>query len=139
MSLALPTAAMSAQAADPTTAPTSATDLQIQQIRNATLKIEYAGKTFLIDPLLAKKGAYPGFEGTFNSQLRNPLIELPMPVADVLEGVDAMIVSHTHLDPLDGGEHRHIPTGTRLFEQHESDAAQISVQSFTTVRVHDVE
>src|SRR3546814_10335786 len=46
MSLALATAAMSAQAADPTTAPTSATDLQIQQIRNATLKIEYAGKTF---------------------------------------------------------------------------------------------
>src|SRR3546814_12184407 len=84
---------------------------------------DLAGKTFLIDPLLAKKGAYPGFEGTFNSQLRNPLIELPMPVADVLEGVDAIIVSHTHLDHWDGGEHRHIPTGMRLFVQHEADAA----------------
>src|SRR3546814_843701 len=139
MSLALATAAMSAQAADPTTAPTSATDLQIQQIRNATLKIEYAGKTFLIDPLLAKKGAYPGFEGTFNSQLRNPLIELPMPVADVLEGVDAIIVSHTHLDHWDGGEHRHIPTGMRLFVQHEADAALIRGQGFTDVRVLDGE
>lgn len=41
--------------------------MKIQQIRNATLIIEYAGTRFLIDPLLAEKGAYPGFEGTANS------------------------------------------------------------------------
>jgi L-ascorbate metabolism protein UlaG (beta-lactamase superfamily) len=27
--------------------------MQVTQIRNATLLIEYAGKTFLVDPLLA--------------------------------------------------------------------------------------
>lgn len=26
-------------------------------------KVNYAGTTFLIDPMLAKKGTYPGFEG----------------------------------------------------------------------------
>src|SRR3546814_15719331 len=62
-----------------------------------------------------------------------------MPVADVLEGVDAIIVSHTHLDHWDGGEHRHIPTGMRLFVQHEADAALIRGQGFTDVRVLDGE
>ena len=49
-----------------------------QHIRNATAKINYAGVNFLLDPYLAPKGKYPGFEGTLNSHLRNPLIELPM-------------------------------------------------------------
>lgn len=56
----------------------------IQQIRNATLKINYAGMTFLIDPLLAAKGSYPGFEGTARSQLRNPLVELPVSIPNIL-------------------------------------------------------
>lgn len=53
--------------------------VQMQQIRNATVKISYADTTFLVDPMLAKKGSYPGFEGTYRSELRNPLVELPMP------------------------------------------------------------
>ena len=44
--------------------------MQIQQIRNATLKLSYAGKTFLIDPMLAGQGAYPGLESTINSERR---------------------------------------------------------------------
>ncbi|MCY9191071.1 MBL fold metallo-hydrolase, partial [Bacillus mojavensis] len=35
--------------------------MNIQQIRNATLVVEYAGEKFLIDPMLAEKGAYPPF------------------------------------------------------------------------------
>ena len=30
--------------------------MKIQQIRNATLKLSYGGKVFLIDPWLAAKG-----------------------------------------------------------------------------------
>ena len=48
-----------------------------QHIRNATAKINYAGVSFLLDPYLAPKGKYPGFEGTLNSHLRNPLIRTP--------------------------------------------------------------
>ena len=32
-----------------------------QHIRNATGRLNYAGKTFLIDPMLAEKGRYAGF------------------------------------------------------------------------------
>jgi L-ascorbate metabolism protein UlaG (beta-lactamase superfamily) len=109
--------------------------VQMQHIRNATTKINYAGKTFLVDPLLAKKGAYPGFEGTFRSHLRNPLVELPMPAEDVMKGVDAVIVSHTHLDHWDGGEHQLVPKSIPLIVQNEADAKIIRAQGFTDVRV----
>lgn len=46
--------------------------MKITQVRNATLLIHYAGTRFLIDPMLAPKGSYPGFEGMANSHLRNP-------------------------------------------------------------------
>lgn len=59
--------------------------MKITQIRNATQVIEYAGKTFLIDPFLAPKGMYPGFEGTANSHLRNPLVELSLPIEVIVE------------------------------------------------------
>lgn len=137
LSLSLGTAGL-AHAAAASAAPgaTTATQpVQIQQIRNATARITYAGKTFLLDPFLANKGKYPGFEGTFNSTLRNPLVELPMPVKDVLKGVDAVIVSHTHLDHWDGGDHQHIPKAIPLFVQDETDAKLIRGQGFTNVRI----
>ena len=37
------------------------TKVQIQQIRNATIKANYNGKIFLIDPWLAPKGAMGSF------------------------------------------------------------------------------
>jgi L-ascorbate metabolism protein UlaG (beta-lactamase superfamily) len=109
--------------------------VQVQQIRNATAKIDFAGKTFLVDPFLAKKGTYPGFPETFHSELRNPTVELPMPVKDILSGVDAVIVTHTHLDHWDGGDHKYIPKAMPLFVQHEADAKVIRGQGYTNVRI----
>jgi hypothetical protein len=86
----------------------NAQTVKFQQIRNATVKVEYAGTTFLVDPMLAKKGAYPGFEGTYNSHLRNPLVELPMPVNEVMKA-DAIIVTHTHLDHWDDAAKQSLP------------------------------
>lgn len=51
--------------------------MKLTQIRNATLKVEYAGKKFLIDPMLSVKGAFPGFPGTLNSHVANPMVDLP--------------------------------------------------------------
>lgn len=76
ISLTLGAVGVPAQAATEATSPPPRQSVQIQQIRNATAKINYAGKTFLLDPFLAKKGTYPGFAGTFRSHLRNPLVEL---------------------------------------------------------------
>ncbi|KAF9145297.1 hypothetical protein BGX30_009725 [Mortierella sp. GBA39] len=109
--------------------------VQIQHIRNATVKIKYGNTTFLVDPMLARKDAYPGFEGTYRSHLRNPMIELPMPVEDVMEGVDAVIVSHTHLDHWDDAAQELLPKDIPLFAQDEVDAQTIRAQSFTDVRI----
>ena len=135
LSVAMGAASISAQAAAEATSKSPTSSVQMQHIRNATTKITYAGKTFLIDPMLAKKGTYPGFEGTFRSHLRNPLVELPMPVEDVLKGVDGIIVSHTHLDHWDGGEHQFVPKSMPLIVQNDSDAKIIRAQGFTDVRV----
>ena len=116
-------------------APAANNPVQVQQVRNATLKISYAGKTFLVDPFLAPKGKYPGFKGFFNSELRNPLVDLPMPAEEVVKGVDAVIVSHTHLDHWDGGDHAFIPKAIPLFVQNEADAKRIRAQGYTNVRI----
>lgn len=47
--------------------------MQIHQIRNATVKITYAGNTFLVDPWLLPKEAMPGFEGLFIVRFVNPV------------------------------------------------------------------
>src|SRR5690554_703631 len=135
LSLTLGLASLSTLAANNTEPATTKQTVQVQQIRNATLKINYAGKTFLIDPFLAKKGTHPGFEGTVNSELRNPLIDLPLPAQEIVKGVDALIVSHTHLDHWDGGDHQFIPKGIPLFVQNEADAKLISGQGYTDVRL----
>ncbi len=113
---------------------TQAHTVKFQQIRNATIKVDYAGTTFLIDPMLAKKGTYPGFEGTYNSELRNPLVELPMPVSDVIKA-DAIIVTHTHLDHWDDAAKQSLPKNLPLFAQNEADAQNIRKDGFTNVRV----
>nr|WP_239552697.1 MBL fold metallo-hydrolase [Oceanisphaera litoralis] len=112
-------------------------EVQVQLIRNATVKITYADTTFLIDPMLAKKGAYPGFEDTYRSHLRNPLVELPMPAAEVFGDVDAIIVTHTHLDHWDDAAQAMLPKDMPLFAQHEADAELIRSQGFTDVRILD--
>ena len=117
------------------TAPEAAHRVDLQQVRNATVKITYGGTTFLIDPMLAKKGTYPGFENTYRSELRNPLVDLTESPAEVISGVDAVIVTHTHLDHWDDAAQQALPKDIPLFAQHEEDAQLIRSQGFKNVRV----
>ncbi|PRB81012.1 MBL fold metallo-hydrolase [Pseudomonas sp. MYb185] len=117
------------------TAPAATEAVQLQQIRNATVKITYGDTTFLVDPMLAKKGTYPGFEGTYRSNLRNPLVDLPMSEKEVLAGIDAVIVTHTHLDHWDDAAQELLPKDIPLFVQNLADALMIRGQGFTNVRV----
>lgn len=110
-------------------------DINYQHIRNATAKIDIAGTTFLVDPYLAPKGSYAGFEGTVNSEKRNPLIELSMPVNKVLQGVDAVIVTHTHDDHWDKVAQQLLPKNLPIFVQNAGDAKIIRGQGFKDVRV----
>ena len=110
-------------------------NINYQHIRNATAKIDIAGTTFLVDPYLAPKGSYAGFEGTVNSEKRNPLIELSMPVNKVLQGVDAVIVTHTHDDRWDKVAQQLLPKNLPIFVQNAGDAKIIRGQGFKDVRV----
>ena len=118
-----------------TVATTANAEISYQHIRNATAKIEMAGSTFLVDPYLAPKGSYAGFEGTVNSQKRNPLIDMKEPVEKVLEGVDAVIVTHTHDDHWDEYAQKVLPKTLPIFVQNAGDARIIRSQGFKDVRV----
>lgn len=104
--------------------------MKITQIRNATQLITYAGKRFLIDPMLARKDAYPGFTGTTRAEIRNPMVELPLDIADLLD-VDAVIVTHTHPDHWDEAAAAVIPKSMRIYVQNASDEVQLRSQGFT--------
>ena len=108
--------------------------MNITQIRNATQLITYAGKRFLIDPMLAPKDAYPGFPGTARAEIRNPMVELPVDVATLLD-VDAIIVTHTHEDHWDQAAARQIPRDKPIYVQNDSDAALLRSQGFTRLTV----
>lgn len=118
-----------------TVSTTANAEISYQHIRNATAKIEMAGSTFLVDPYLAPKGSYAGFEGTINSQKRNPLIDMKEPVEKVLEGVDAVIVTHTHADHWDEYAQKVLPKTLPIFVQNAGDAQIIRSQGFKDVRV----
>lgn len=109
--------------------------LSMRHIRNATIKLNSGGATFLIDPMFAEVGAYEGFPDTHRSWLRNPLTPLPMPVKDIMEGVDAVILTHTHLDHWDKAAQEALPKNIPFYVQNEEDAKQVRGQGFTDVRI----
>lgn len=132
--LALSACAASAQTIQAASRDTSA-EVSYQHIRNATAKLKIGNKTFLIDPYLGKQGAYAGFEGTVNSHIRNPRIPLPMDTNDIIKGVDAIIVTHTHDDHWDKAAQEQLPKDLPVFVQNAGDAKIIRSQGFKDVRV----
>ncbi|MNH55760.1 metal-dependent hydrolase [compost metagenome] len=127
------TLAASGAVAEALTKPQGAGD-RVLQIRNATMQINYAGARFLIDPMMADQGAYPGFPGSAMSHLRNPLVPLPMPVSTLVD-VDAVIVTHTHIDHWDEAAQRALPKTMPIFAQNGADADTIRSQGFSDVRI----
>jgi len=111
-----------------------AASASLTQVRNATLRIDYGGVRFLVDPVLADKDASPGFEGTANSQRRNPLVALPMPLASILD-VDAVIVTHLHPDHWDEAAKARLNKALPIFAQNAGDAAQLRASGFGDVRI----
>ena len=71
--------------------------MQLTLIRNATLLLEYGGQRLLIDPMLAPQGRYPGFAGTPNAHLANPLVALPVPLESLLTVITSYSIHYTKL------------------------------------------
>lgn len=127
--------------------------MEIRQIRNATNKIQYGGKTFLLDPWLEKKfnfGSFMDIPGVpyvvpepVKMQLPVPFYDLPCSVEEVLDGVDYYIVTHIHMDHIDVAPdgtvgaplHKDVP----VFVQNEEDAEVFKKSGFQDVRVLPLE
>jgi L-ascorbate metabolism protein UlaG (beta-lactamase superfamily) len=92
------------------------TAVEVQLIRNATLVVEAGGERLLIDPMLDPKGSRPAIENTA-PPLRNPLVELPVSADELVSSVDAVLVTHLHLDHFDGTAARLIGDGLPVFCQ----------------------
>ncbi|TPF17020.1 MBL fold metallo-hydrolase [Priestia megaterium] len=109
--------------------------MKITHIRNATLLVEYGGKTFLIDPMLAEKGTYPPFPNSIRQDQNNPLVSLPLSVEEIIEGIDAVILTHLHLDHFDDAAKQALPNDIKMFVQNEEDAAVVKEAGFKNVEV----
>lgn len=115
--------------------------MYIKQIRNATLVVQYAGKKFLIDPMLAEKGTYlpfgphVGFPDAPRQDQNNPLVGLPTSLANIISDIDAVIVTHLHLDHWDDAAIEALPKDIKLFVQNEVDASSVRNVGFNNVEV----
>jgi L-ascorbate metabolism protein UlaG (beta-lactamase superfamily) len=61
------------------------------------MRIDYADRTLLTDPMLCGRGALFTIAGV----APNPVVELPFPAEEVAGGVDCVVVSHDHADHFD--------------------------------------
>jgi len=100
--------------------------------RSATLRIEYAGRTILVDPQLDPAGARDAVPNTPNPR-RSPLGELPIPAEQVIEGVDALLVTHLHRDHFDDTARELLPRHLPVFCQP-PDTERLHADGFTDVR-----
>lgn len=106
--------------------------MRLRLIRHATLLLDYNGNTLLIDAMLDDAGARPAIQNSPNSR-KNPLVPLPIPAAEFLPGVQAVLVTHTHSDHWDETAARLLAKDLPLFGQAE-DEAKFRSQGFGSVQ-----
>lgn len=75
--------------------------MKIRHLRNATTLLMLGEHRLLIDPMLARQGAFPGFKLFGGGRRPNPLVELPPGTSSWLEEVTGVLVTHEHPDHLD--------------------------------------
>lgn len=108
---------------------------RIRLLRHATLVIEAAGRTVLIDPMLGKKDSMDPVKNAANT-LRIPMVELPVgddELKTLLDKTDAIFVTHIHRDHWDVAAQELIPKDKKIFCQP-VDEEKIKSQGFTNVQ-----
>lgn len=109
--------------------------MNFQQIRNATAIITYAGSRFLIDPLFAPKDYFDPIPECFTPDKRWPLVELPMPEDEITRNLNAVIVTHSHIDHIDEFAAKTLPKAIKIFVQDEYDENFMRKFGFTDVEI----
>jgi len=74
----------------------------------------------------------PTLEG---KKTRTPLKDLSMPIEEILKDIEAVFVTHTHVDHWDEYTAKFIPKYIPIFVQNAADKKLIVSQGFTDVRV----
>ena len=108
--------------------------MNVQQIRNATLKIRYGGTTFLVDPWLQDKGegrSAPTVRPEM-ADVKNPLCDLPLSVEQILDGVDFCLVTHIHFDHFTAD---YLPKTIPVLVRNAQDQKTVQDMGFTDVSV----
>lgn len=90
----------------------------------------------MVDPWLEDKGA--GFTAICPWPERNvpsPLVDLPCPVDEVLEDIDAVVVTHVHPDHFGEYDAKFLDHALPMFVQNEADQDTLASWGFSDVRV----
>ena len=90
----------------------------IRLVRNATLRINYAGHNILVDPFFADKGSMQSAIGVY----KTPRVHLTMPVSEITEGLDMVLQTHIHPDHYDETVKQHLPKDIRYYVQPQDKA-----------------
>ncbi|TVY10745.1 MBL fold metallo-hydrolase [Paenibacillus cremeus] len=107
--------------------------MKLQLIRHATLRLQYAGMEFLIDPMLCDAGVNPPIANSTNDR-RNPLVSLPLAL-DLQP--DVVLVTHLHRDHWDDAAAAALSKSTPILCQP-GDETTIASAGFTSVTpVHE--
>jgi L-ascorbate metabolism protein UlaG (beta-lactamase superfamily) len=102
--------------------------VELQLIRNATMRLRYAGRLYLTDPLLGPRHSLPSFAG----KSPNPLVDLPGTPEAVFAGVDLVLVSHLHRDHFDPAAQQALPKDQPILCQP-GDEGRLAGYGFTRV------
>lgn len=102
--------------------------MKIQLIRNATMKIAYRDRVILTDPMLSPKDAIKSFAGI----ARNPTVELPLAMEEILKGVEMVLISHNHPDHFDEAAEEALPKTIPVFCQP-GDEKKMTGKGFQSV------
>ncbi len=102
--------------------------MQIQSIRNATMRIIYHGHLFVCDPYLADKFSRPSYTG----KSPNPMVDLPVPAEEVIKGAEFFLISHLHSDHFDPAAASLLPKDTQVFCQPQ-DKCDLKSKGFTKI------
>jgi L-ascorbate metabolism protein UlaG (beta-lactamase superfamily) len=106
--------------------------MRLRLIRHATLLLEYAGHTLLVDPMLDDAGVRPPIQNSPNPQ-NNPLVPLTMKPEELLDKTEVVLVTHTHSDHWDSSAEKSLRKNIPLFGQPE-DEEKFQAAGFTQVR-----
>lgn len=112
--------------------------MKINHIRNATSIIEYANTRFLIDPMLGEKGSFGAFPNAPRIDQGNPIVDLPMSLDKIINNIDAIILTHLHLDHFDEVAQKVLNKNIKVFTQNENEASQVRNVGFKDVEVLSV-